>query len=445
MKPVIITHGKDELIGAAYTLATFSAKELSAYLKKLYSSKGIDYNKFNSDIVDKDHWRYEEGEGKVVKNPPIEIYEYQNFFLMENASGEHILLDGFRRLLWYSAPDVKIYVRIYKQSDLTAQKTLTLLLHLNHFKFLSGDYIARGFGLLLKTAFDLDITQFKSAFDAYLSSDETKSSYSSEMFRGTGTQKNMTVKQRILTPAFISDIKFLETLKNAGCMVNQFFGALLYQLRSKDGDYFFDAIEFVALTKQSAVLQALMVKYEKEGTNSSDKSQKCVNQIMEMYMNIFVQMKGGKVEKSYAERLKDCKDMAAELKKDKGMTKLTGNSKAYLIERIMEDRLKKKEEIKFKCVIYPYKHDNPKVDIGSGQRDDLVAKLVPHRKSFIGTEEVSVGFKEGKDEFTIRHNYGGWNSYGKKYTNAVNRDKIPITKYDIDLFVNIPKSEIPER
>jgi hypothetical protein len=160
---------KDTVIGADYELQLVSsALQLSEQLKKTYKSIGIDFRAFNTDS---------DG-GDVSKNPPTEIYEYQNFFLLKKENGDTVLLDGFRRLLWYNAPNTPILVRTYKESDLSQSQILSLLINLNHFKFFSSSsYQERGFGLLLKTVFDIDITKFRDAFDAYLSSDSIKNSY----------------------------------------------------------------------------------------------------------------------------------------------------------------------------------------------------------------------------------------------------------------------------
>ena len=122
---------KDELINCDYDLHLIDAKDLSDNLKAYYKSKDIDYNAFNSDLKEAYSHDLKEME-EFSKNPHKEIYEYQNFFLMENDNHDYILLDGFRRLLWYDAPSTPVFVRIYKQKDLSNQSILTLLVYLNH-------------------------------------------------------------------------------------------------------------------------------------------------------------------------------------------------------------------------------------------------------------------------------------------------------------------------
>jgi len=435
----------DKVIGANYSLQIYqSAQELSKQLKSTYKSIGIDFKEFNSGEV----------ESSSVENPPSEIYEYQNFFLLEKTDGKIVLLDGFRRLLWYNAPNTSIYVRTYKQEDLTSSQILTLLVNLNHFKFFSNaSYQERGFGLLLKTVFDIDITKFRSAFDAYLSSDSIKNDYGSSYGRSIGTEKIETIKERILNPLFIEDMKFISKLQEEQCMVNTYFGAFVYKKRL-EFDEAFDTDKFLTLHKSDKVLADLMEKYKKAGTNSSVKSMEAVNRVMETYSNFFILMKGGSVEKSYAEKMQECKDLRSEINKDKNYTKLTGSKNCYLIERVME---KNPGDLKFKCLVYPKEESLSNFSRGSGMPleygvNDLVRFIGVVAKSF-GQKEMVFGLNDTKTgaEWKVRHNYGGYNSYGKKYTtldfqwNKEISEKYNVgsmsCKYDIELWVNIKQEE----
>ena len=145
------TH-KDTIIDVDYQLMTInSAKELANELKATLKKNKIKYSEFNSEFDD-----------DSAENPPVEIYEYQNFFILEKENGDEVVLDGFRRLLWYNAPSIPILIRVYKEKDLSSTQILSLLVNLNHFKFFGGGtYHERGFSLLLKTVFDVDITSFK--------------------------------------------------------------------------------------------------------------------------------------------------------------------------------------------------------------------------------------------------------------------------------------------
>jgi hypothetical protein len=441
---------KDSVIGADYKLQILdSAKELSDSLKKTYKSMKIDFSSFNTSNDGSD----------VAENPPAEIYEYQNFFLLEREDGKTVLLDGFRRLLWYSSPNSPILVRTYKQKDLSSSQILSLLVNLNHFKFYSkSSYQERGFSLLLKTVFDVDITKFREAFNAYLSSDKTKNTYSNYDNK-TGTQKLESVKDRILNEHFVKDMKFLAKLKEEGCMVNSFFGALLYQKRVNKTTSF-DTEKFLELFKTDKVLADLMVKYNKIGTNGSAKSQDVVNQIQQAYEKFFTLIDGETVEKTYAEKVQECKEIREQINKDKGWTKITGHKEVYKVERAMWERIKSNKEMKFKCIVLPedreisgyssFNHKSIPLDYGLNE----LVKLTKARKStkWPYNDEMSYGLTDPKTtaSWVVRHNYGGHNSYGKKYTKVdfVYDKELSekygahfSTSYEIELWVDIPKDE----
>jgi hypothetical protein len=425
---------QDNLLGVPYELLLIaSAADLSGELKSVLTQKGInpaDYNSHESASWNKK-------DEVVSENPPAEIYEYQNFFVLENIEGQLILFDGFRRLLWYTPPTTPILVRLYKQSDLNDQQILSLLVSLNHFKFFGGqEYHERGFSLLLKTVFDLDITKFKRAFDAYLSSDEIKNSYSLSGKRGAA--KNNEIKNRIVNPYFIDDMRFLEKLRASKYMCDQFVGALTFQERQRSGKGL-DFDGFVSIADKHSVLQALLEKYAKIGTDNSAKSQDVVNKIIEIYDNIFVQMAGGVIEKSYAEKIQECKDLVAKLKKDKGLTKMTGAGNCYLIEREIIKRIAKGEVPEFACVVHPIKGkpwgSNP-IELSYKILDDVKYLGMTEPKIFKSAELI-IGIELNGRKHPIQHNYGGHHSYGKKYTR--------LGSYDIDLFVKIPAAEIPKK
>jgi hypothetical protein len=60
----------DEYLGSNYAFGTANARELREYLLGNLESQGINPDEFNR-----------EGGDKIVDNPPVEIYEYQLFFL----------------------------------------------------------------------------------------------------------------------------------------------------------------------------------------------------------------------------------------------------------------------------------------------------------------------------------------------------------------------------
>ena len=164
-------------------------------------------------------------------------------------------------------------------------------------------------------------------------------------------------------------------------------------------------------------------------------------------------MLGGEITLTYAEKKDEVKKLVEQLKKDKTYTKLTGSKSAYLMEWIMVDRIKNDTPINFKCVIHPKELDpyrwRPK-----GENDDPIEHgLLKHevkvlgktRGKSYGSSELKIGFtdEEGRD-FIFLHNYVDWHIYGKKYT-TIEGGGIPCIRYDVDLFVDITKSEIEEK
>ncbi len=416
----------DNLLGVNYSLNLVeSAKELSDELKAVLKKNKVDYTKYNShkdDAFDKDN---------TDKNPPKEIYEYQNFFVLQRTNGDFVLLDGFRRLLWYNAPVTPITVRFYLESELTNQQILTLLVNLNHFKFFSDQaYHERGFSLLLKTVFDIDITKIKRGFDSYLSSNETKNSYSS-YGRLEKQDKNVEIKNRIVNKFFISDIKFLATLFEKEFLCDQYMGALLYELRSKSTKEF-DVEKFMSLVNGNKVLVELIEKYKKVGTDHSVKSQEVVNKIIEMYRNIFTLIEGGEVEQSFAEKQTECKELVTKLKKDKTLIKLTGHSKVHEIEREIDKMIAKGEKPEFVCVVHPNEKENK---LPHGLLEGVKFLEYTEKHLGFGVKELNIGLTIGKHECKIWHNYGGYSGYGKKYTTL--RMPSGSQNYNVDLFVRM--------
>lgn len=440
MKKEIIGTYFDKIIQAYYTLIVCDAKELSDYLKSNLKDKGIDYKKYNSESDD---------EG-VAKNPPVEIYEYQNFVVMEMPDDSYVLLDGFRRLLWYKTPSTPINVRIYEKANLKNEQMFSLMIYLNHFKFYTNsDYYDRGFALLMKTVFEINILTYKYAFDAYLScnekdEDEIRNSYSSGMFDKDGNEKSLSVKERILQPQFISDMTFLEELNKNGAMVNKFIGVMIYMFRKKT-DLPFNAGEFIRIANANPVMPKLMERYKKTGTNSSAESQKAVNPILEIYENVFRQLLGGKAVKSHSELMVECRELSESIKKEKGWTKMTGSRNIYDIEAILLEKARDKKVVGFKMVIYP-DSDKHKDFYGLA---DVKYKIKYEKNSNMSGKELRFEAKIGNETFQICHNYtGSWSrSYGKKYAyierewSLSEKDKKP-RRYDIDFFVNLTKEEI---
>jgi hypothetical protein len=441
---IIIGKFKDVLVGAEYDLVSMKAQHISSYLKGLYSSMNInidDYNEAKNQTV----YLSDKKEYEIIEaNPPIEIYEYQNFFLLQKKTGEYILLDGFRRLLWYNAPDHDILVRVYQEEDLTSEKILTLMIHLNHFKFYGGGaYLERGFSLLLKTIFNLDIFKYKTAFDAYLSSDKIKNDYSGD-FGNTNNKKLNSVKERIINKHFVSDVKFIQEINDAGYMVNKMFGAFVYQQRLKT-DAEFDSKNFISILKEIKLLSPLIEKYNKVGTNNSADSQKVVNTIMDFYSQSFISMLGGSVEKTYAEKVQECKDLVAKLKKDKILIKITGNSKYWLIDSALRERLVvKKEKVRFVCVVFPTEgvmkdYDNnviSEIPYGILNKEIVFLKQTTHLMSV--SDHYGFVYDNGA-KYIFQHNYKSYGS-GKKFTYVSDTRFSGRSSQTVELFAELPQS-----
>ena len=440
LKLNLVLNHKDPTIGADYFLYLVNAKELSVYLKTNLKADKIDYNKFNSDYQEakeeKELWGEAKKEAALRKSPPEEIYQYQNFFLLEK-DGKYVLLDGFRRLLWYNAPDVQIYVRVYR--DLSNSQIFTLMMYLNHFKFFGGgNYHERGFALLLNTVFKLNINLYREAFNAYLSSNEILSSYSYD--NKTRTEHNITIKERIVTSTFVSDLTFLEELHNAGAMVNKFMGALTFLERQKSTKEF-SSKEFLALS-DNPVLKTLLVRFAKVGTSNSSDSQKVVNPIIEIYQNIFAQMRGEKKEKGYAELKTDAKALSETIKKEKGFMKLTGSRDYHKVERVLLKRAREKKETIFKCVVFPEDADKDLL-IPSGLLQEKIQIKITKRDSWAGGYDTNYVFEFKSHAFKIEHNYQGKKctrlyGYPVKGENTFSATH----RYPIDLYADITKEEI---
>lgn len=439
----IIGKYEDTLIKANYELAICNANILSSYLKNLYHSLNINIDDHNGDLKEK-YFSFETEQKIISDNPPTEIYEYQNFFLLQKKSGEYILLDGFRRLLWYNAPSTPVFVRIYQEEDLTNENILMLLVYLNHFKFFGGgQYLERGFSLLMKTVFDLNIFNYKTTFNGYLAHKEIKHTYSLE--KSNGLKHNSTIKERILNPFFVSDMKFIQKIHEAGLMVNSFFGALVYKKRTEN-NIDFNADLFINFLNNNDVFKSLMVKYNKVGTTQSAESMKVINQIMEFYEQAFITILGGNVEKSYAEKVQECKDIVAKLKKDKNLIKLTGNTKYWKIEAELEKRIiKNKEKVRFVCVILPTQTKSFSDTFSKEEIKYLDYGILDVNIVYLNTTQHLMvitnhyGFVINDKTYTIAHNYGGYYGRGKSFTHITTQNHGGRSQ-DIELFAELPKS-----
>lgn len=435
---------KDNYLGVNYYHTIGNAKEVSTYLLDGLKKSKIDPNQYNRD-----------GKKGDLKNPPIELYEYQPFFLLQRKNGEYTLLDGFRRLLWYNAPDHEISIRVYKEEDLTPQQIMKLMVYLNHFKFYGGNgaYYDRGFSLAMMVIFGLNIPKYYETFDSYLTLSDTERKYWRENTESDG--ENLSVKTRLLNPMFIPDMKFIESLLGTNVMLNDIMGALIYKMREKYPNKEFNSEFFLGKIKENSIILDLQERFKKNGNGTGAKSQETINRLTPLYENIFIEMFGDKVEKKFAEILDNTKKELEVLKKDKTLIKLTGNQKCYLLENILERRLKEKKPTTFKCLVYP---KEPSIYRWGGNDDEKQTSLPPGllentkiemslvgKRGGFGQQELSLTFKNSKgDKFGVGHNYGGYHSYGKKYTHVRADRGIPTVQYDIELFVDITKKELKE-
>lgn len=432
----ILGEFEDKYLGSRYILSYMNAKELREYLLDNLQKKNIDINQYNRG-----------GSGaELVVNPPTEIYEYQSFFLLQGNDGDLILLDGFRRLLWYNSPDHTIQVRIYKQSDLSNQQIMKMLIYLNHFKFYagSGEYYDRGFALAMKIIFGLEIPNYYKTFDAYLTLNETRRSYSNEWVTDSATNAN--VKNRMLNPYFIDDMKFIEALSKTDTMINDIFGALIYVYRKQYPDKLFDYKFFIEKSSTNKLIIELENKIKTKGDGKSSEAQKNINQLVPLYENILNEMFGTETILTYAEKVDECKKLLETIKKDKRLIKMTGSKSIHWIESAIMLRLRDKKPVKFRCLIYPKEmsgywldQNNPDnvLDYGICQYDIAFIGMV---KKSLGRNEPCFGLTNEKGfVFEVAHNY-----QGKKYTHLTSRNGVPRIEYDCELFVEMSKSEYEE-
>ena len=389
--------GHDGILDVKYLLKCDLASIVSEQLKSTLKELNIDEKAFNSEAESiKSSWLGNDEES--IASPPAEIYEYQNFFLMERKSdGKTILLDGFRRLLWYNVPQgVAINYRVYKQADMTDKQVLQLLVSLNHTKFFSGigDYFDRGFSLALNLCFGLEILQYKTAFDAYLSNDKIERDYSSQRDYRRQKYANI-VKERIMSDNFIADMHFIQALPDY-IMRNNSFGALLWKIRTENKDFVFDAKTFTEKCKNNKHLPELHKKYEKSGNGGGAEAIKIINRIIEQYNLIFNEMIGNEVRESYLDAKARTKKIADTLKKDRKWMRVTKESdtKRALWELVKSNGDKSP---KVKIVAHPveatYKINGKTSMLSVGLHEDFVLTIVNAYKTF-GAAKIYPSFKK---------------------------------------------------
>lgn len=428
-----INYGHDDVLGVIYENTKADAISLKNYLIEDLTNKGIDYKKFSKSNT---------GSVSIIQNPPKEIYEYQNFFLLKRKDGSYTLLDGFRRLLWYNTPKCFINVRVYNEEDLTEHQIMKLLVYFNHLKFYGsiGKFYDRGYALAMRTIFDLNILKYSKVFEAYLTQTNTVRKYWSDSV--TDDVEIERVKERMLNKFFVSDMKFIERLSSTPVMMNNVFGALVFQYRSEFPDKEFDYDFFMEKVNENSFIVNLHNKYEKNGDGHGVREQEIINELVKFYTNIFNEMFGKEVEKTYTEILSETKAMVAEMKKEKGYIKLSGYKNAFIIEMIFRKRVKLGIPINFKGVIHPLK-DNPysfkrdgEVYLKPGIIEEEIKILDISDKMF--NRYVKIGFISNDKKFVIR------NSEYSKYYKKAEQSGMGGRNYDVDIFVDITPEEIEE-
>lgn len=302
----------DTLINVDYTLVSINSSELAKSLKDNLDSKSIDYNKFNRESSDKDS----------SINLPTEVYEYQNFFLLEKENGELILLDGFRRLLWNKTVSHTILVRVYKEKDMSSLSILKLLVALNHTKFFAGigSFYDRGFALGMYVIFGVDITKIYQSFNGYLTVNKPEYSYS--ISRLNRESAHTSTLDKVSNISFIEDMKFLETLQKADVIeMDDVFGSYISHIRQANPEIVLDANVFISKIISNPVLVKQIESFKK---SKDSRGNDIGNKMFEMFTNILLDKVG---EKSFAERVAEIKEGIANMKKDKSWFNYTGNKK----------------------------------------------------------------------------------------------------------------------
>ncbi len=313
-----ITLLKDTLLNVEYSLNSVNSKDLIKTLKNNLKLKSINYNDFNDDYLD----GYDKKPTKI--SLPIDVYEYQNFFLLEKENGELILLDGFRRLLWNNPVDHEILVRVYKEKDIDEHSILKLLVSLNHTKFFGGigNFYDRGFALGMYSIFGVNITKIYDSFNGYLTSKEFKYEYYNSKF--DSEEKHVAVVDKVRDKSFISDMRFLETLANSDLLkMDTMFGAFVYSIRKRNPNIVLDANDFISKVKANSTLIKQIESFKKA---KDARGYDIGNKMFEMFSNILLNKVG---EKSFVERTEEIDNVIKELKKDKSWFNYTGNKKYF--------------------------------------------------------------------------------------------------------------------
>lgn len=378
----------DTYLNKSYKLVITTAQSLKEYLLLNYGKLGIDVKRFNL------HKKYDGDEDTVT--PPIEIYEYQNFFLMERAD-DYLLLDGFRRLIWYDAPNHPIYVRIYQESDMTKPDIMKMLIYLNNFKFhTGGNFYDRGFALALYTLYDINIPKMEELFQAYLVQSKTERNSRLHRTLLSGTRSITNSFKLMNDPLFVDNIKFLYDISKTKQITNSFF-AVLFREFMNDYKKPFTANEFLSVVNDNVILNELLVKLTKNVR--AHESHDNIKQILEIYKTVFDSFLGVDTEKPYALQLSEIKQQSKDLQKDKTWIKLT--NKQSLKEEIRKMFAHQSEggSFNFKVVAYPYNNNSNYSDnlgtVPSGVYDVIKFSIAKNIRQFRREFDVEMVIETG--------------------------------------------------
>lgn len=392
-----ISELRDKILNCDYEIFIENAQVISKTLKENLNNININFEHYNSSVSSGSYNSRNNKKKNLESTPPEEIYQYQNFFLLKD--GENIfLLDGFRRLLWYSPPSTDILLRVYDKKNLSDKNILKLLVHLNHTKFFGGigDYFDRGFSLALKTIFNLDILKYKSVFDAYLHLEKVEKELYSFHGEKTNEEKSEEVVNRIVSDKFVEDMNFVQNLLNKDIMLNKNFGALLWKFRTENPEFVFCSEKFIEICENNKFIKQNYESFKKIGDNNYVNSEKVVNKMLELYTGVFNEMVGKKVEKSFLEIKEDVKNILNKVKKNKKLFKIT-NSKSYKYEDELIELIKNNgfKSPKFSVVVHPYddsssySNKNKKDTLEPGYYEDFFIKsITSQRKSLGGIEYI---------------------------------------------------------
>ncbi len=336
----------DNLIQVPYSLITYPASQLATMLKVTLIEK--------YDVADFSSFSQERSEDNVADRFP-EIYEYQNFFIMERLDGSFLLLDGFRRLLLYNdLPKFDISVRVYKEADLPQEKLLKLMLMLNHTKFVGGNgkYYDKGFNLLLFTLYGIKPNEMKELFEGYVTQEEENVEGSYYSTYGNKADKLVNSHERLVQPKTIEDLQFLFELSKKRPVTKglKFLGTVLYNARLKHPEIKFDVNQFLTLTDNE------LVKKLEDSHPSTQGARETVTlkKLMELYINAIKTMCGEENEETFAEANERVRNIKTKLKKEnKNLITLSGKLSWENKDKIIKYIIKNKKSPKLYCVALP--------------------------------------------------------------------------------------------